>query len=175
MLQHDFTREYLLLLYSLMAHQYTRGTWTAPETRSLEPKQYTAPYCSPAQMTVPLLTRWMLVFEEPDADVVWLTKATPRSWLEEGKTIAVSNAPTRWGALSFSLHSQLQTGTIEARVAAPSTPPSARIKLRLRVPAGHQIRSVTANGKPWDQFDGEDETVIVPLAGKRPVELTIRY
>ena len=175
LLQHDFTREYLLLLYSLMAHQYTRGTWTAPETRSLEPKQYTAPYCSPAQMTVPLLTRWMLVFEEPDADVVWLTKGTPRSWLEEGKTIAVSNAPTRWGSLSFSLHSQLQTGTIEARVIALSMPPSVRIKLRLRVPDGRRIRSVSANGKPWDQFDAEDETVVVPWANKRPVELTIRY
>ena len=175
LLQHDFTREYLLLLYSLMAHQYTRGTWTAPETRSLEPKQYTAPYCSPAQMTVPLLTRWMLVFEEPDADVVWLTKGTPRSWLEEGKTIAVSNAPTRWGSLSFSLHSQLQTGTIEARVIALSMPPSVRIKLRLRVPDGRRIRSVSANGKPWDQFDAEDETVVVPWANKRPGELTIRY
>ena len=65
LLQHDFTREYLLLLYSLMAHQYTRGTWTAPETRLLDPKRFAAPYCTPAQMTVPLLTRWMLVFEEP--------------------------------------------------------------------------------------------------------------
>ena len=164
LLQHDFTREYLLLLYSLMAHQYTRGTWTAPETRHLDPKQFAAQYCSPAQMTVPLLTRWMLVFEEPASDVVWLAKGTPRSWLEEGKTIAVSNAPTRWGSLSFSLRSHLQTGTIEARVVAPSVPPSARVKLRLRVPAGHRIRSVTANGKPWDQFDAEEETVTLPPA-----------
>ena len=175
LLQFDFTREYLLLLYSLMAHQYTRGTWTAPETRLVDPKQFAAPYCSPAQMTVPLLARWMLVFEEPGSEVVWLAKGTPRSWLEEGKTIAVTNAPTCWGSLSFSLRSHLQAGNIEARLAWPSAPPSTLVKLRLRVPTGHQIGSVTANGKPWDQFNAEDETVMLPPGRKGQVDLTIHY
>ena len=175
LLQHDFTREYLLLLYSLMAHQYTRGTWTAPETRLADPKRFAAPYCTPAQMTVPLLTRWMLVFEEPASDVVWLAKGTPRRWLEEGNTIAVTNAPTRWGMVSFSLRSHLQAGTVEARIVWPSGPTSAIAKLRLRVPAGQRIRSVTANGKPWDQFNAEDETVTLPLTRKRQVDLTIHY
>jgi hypothetical protein len=175
LLQHDFVREYLLTLYSLMAHQYTRGTWTAPETRSLDPKQYTAPYCSPAQMVVPLLTRWMLVFEEPGSDMLWLAKGTPRAWLEDGRTIAVSRAPTPWGRLSFSLHSHLQAGSVEADLELPSAPPTARVKLRLRVPEGHRIRSVTANGKPWEQFDAEEETVTVPPGAKGRVLLTVRY
>ena len=33
LLQHDLVREYLLELYALSAHQYTRGSWTAPERR----------------------------------------------------------------------------------------------------------------------------------------------
>jgi hypothetical protein len=99
LLQHDFVREYLLTLYSLMAHQYTRGTWTAPETRLVDPKRFAAPYCTPAQMVAPLLTRWMLVFEEPAADTLWLAKGTPRAWLEDGQTIAVTRAPTPWGRL----------------------------------------------------------------------------
>ena len=45
-------------------------------------------------MVVPLLTRWMLVFEEPASDTLWLAKGTPRAWLEDGQTIAVSRAPT---------------------------------------------------------------------------------
>jgi hypothetical protein len=175
LLQYDFTREYLLLLYSLMAHQYTRGTWTAPETRLVDPNRFAAPYCSPAQMTVPLLARWMLVFEEPGSEVVWLAKATPRSWLEDGKTIAVTNAPTRWGSLSFSLRSHLQAGNIEARLVWPSAPPSTLVKLRLRVPPGHRIGSVTANGENWEQFNAEDETVTLPPARKGQVELTIHY
>jgi hypothetical protein len=156
-----------------MAHQYTRGTWTAPETRLVDPKRFAAPYCSPAQMTVPLLTRWMLVFEEPGSEVVWLARGTPRSWLEEGKTIAVTNAPTRWGSLSFSLRSHLQAGTVEARLVWPSAQPSTLAKLRLRVPPGHRIVSVTANGKNWERFNAEDEIVTLPPVRKGQVELTI--
>jgi len=100
-------------------------------------------------MTVPLLARWMLVFEEPSADVVWLAKGTPRSWLEEGKTIAVTNAPTRWGSLSFNLRSHLQAGNVEASIRWAAGARAPLVKLRLRVPAGHRINSVTANGKPW--------------------------
>src|SRR5262249_25070828 len=81
LLQYDFVREYLLELYSLSAHQYTRGTWTAPETRRIDPTQSTAPYCVPAQLCVPLLVRWMLAFEEPNSDTLWLCKAAPREWL----------------------------------------------------------------------------------------------
>jgi hypothetical protein len=95
--------------------------------------------------------------------------------LAEGNTIAVSNAPTRWGSLSFSLRSHLQAEEIEARLVLPATATSTLVKLRLRVPAGYQMRSVTANGKPWDEFNAEEETVTLPLAGKRPMDLTIHY
>jgi hypothetical protein len=95
--------------------------------------------------------------------------------LEEGNTIAVTNAPTRWGSLSFSLRSHLQAGNIEARLVWPPAPPSTLVKLRLRVPAGHRIGSVTANGQLWDQFNAEDETVTLPPARKGQVDLTIHY
>jgi len=117
----------------------------------------------------------MLVFEEPAADVVWLAKGTPRSWLEEGKTIAVTNAPTRWGSLSFDVHSHLQAGTIEARIQWSVGAPAPLVKLRLRVPAGHRISSVTANGKPWVQFNTEKETVTLPPAARRQTDLIVRY
>jgi hypothetical protein len=175
LLQHDFVREYLLTFYSLMAHQYTRGTWTAPETRLVDPKRISAPYCTPAQMVAPLLTRWMLVFEEPGSDTLWLAKGTPRAWLEDGQTIAVSRVPTAWGRLSFSLRSHLLAGRVEAVVELPSVSPAARIKLRLRAPEGHRIRSVTANGKPWEQFDTAEETVTLPPGSKGRVALTVSY
>jgi hypothetical protein len=50
LIQHDMIREALLLTYSTMAHQYTRGTWTAPETRNLLGDGNAAPYCTPAQL-----------------------------------------------------------------------------------------------------------------------------
>jgi hypothetical protein len=175
LLQYDHVREYLLLLYSLEAHQYARGTWVAPETRPLTPKQPAAAYCCPAQMTVPLLTKWMVVFEEPDSEVLWLAKATPRSWLEDGKTIAVTNAPTRWGRLSFQLRSHLKESRIETTLILPPMPESARIKLRVRAPEGHRLRAVTMDGKPWNRFDADQEIVVLPGTGKREVELTMQY
>ena len=49
LLQHDLVREYLLTLYSIMAHQYTRGTWTAPEGREVtHPENPASPFCTPA-------------------------------------------------------------------------------------------------------------------------------
>jgi len=105
LLQHDFVREFLLTLYGTMAHQYTRGTWTAPETRNLAIEQReTAPYCTPAQLVVPMMTRWMLVFEDPQSDTGWLAKGTPRTWLADGNKISISAAPTKWGPIGYTNH-----------------------------------------------------------------------
>jgi hypothetical protein len=175
LLQHDFIREYLLTLYSMMAHQYTRGTWTAPETRKLEPKEFAAPYCTPAQMVVPLMARWMLVFEEPMSNLLWLAKGTPRDWLEDGQTIAATNAPTRWGRVSFVIRSHIQTGRIEAKVDLPSRQAGAQIKIRFRVPEGLRMRSTLVNGKPWEQFDGQAETVTLPTNTTGLVDVTVNY
>ncbi|MFO1477761.1 MAG: hypothetical protein U1F98_14060 [Verrucomicrobiota bacterium] len=175
LIQHDFTREYLLLLYSLMAHQYTRGTWTAPETRLLDPKLYTAPYCAPAQMTVPLLTRWMLVFEEPGTNGIWIAKATPRAWLEDGKSISVTNAPTRWGPVSFHIQSRLHSNFVTARLDCPKAPPEARFLLRLRAPEGRRIRSVVDSTGAALEFNADEETVTVPPGGRKQVELSAEY
>jgi hypothetical protein len=175
LLQLDFIKEYLLTLYSLMAHQYTRGTWTAPETRRIDPKQFAAPYCTPAQMTVPLLMRWMLVFEDPSSELLWLTKGTPRSWLADGQIISVAKAPTRWGNLSFTVRSHINSGRVEASLDLPSTSSSARIKLRLRVPEGHRMKSISLNGKNWAQFDAAEESVMLPPNAKGRLDLNVSY
>ena len=175
LLQHDFVREYLLTLYSLAAHHYTRGTWTAPETRRLDPKEFAAPYCTPAQMTAPLLVRWMLVFEDPASNVLWLSKGTPRSWLEDGKRIAVSNAPTRWGRLSFSIESHLREGNVQVSMELPPRPKTAQIKLRLRVPEGNRIQSATVDGNDWLEFDATEETVTLPSQAKGHTAMLVRY
>jgi len=174
-LQHDFIREYLLTLYSLSAHQYTRGTWTAPETRNLDPEQFAAPYCTPAQIAVPLMTRWMLVFEDPGSNTLWLAKGTPRNWLEDGKTISVSNAPTRWGHVGFTLRSRLQERRIECRVTLPAEKALEKTELRLRVPEGNRIRSVTLDNKSWSDFDAREETVTLPSRPKGRLGLTVYY
>jgi hypothetical protein len=175
LVQHDMVREFLLTLYSLMANQYTRGTWTAPETRNLDPKQFAAPYCTPAQLTVPLMTRWMLVFEDPTTHELWLAKATPRNWLQDGRTIALSNAPTQWGPIGFAIHSHISANRIEASLSLPAKVPPGGIKLRLRVPESHRLQSITLNGGAWIQWDAARETVTMPAEPGQRVDLGAQY
>jgi hypothetical protein len=172
LLQYDLDREYLLALYSMMAHHYTRGTWTAPESRVITaPGETVSPYCTPAQLVVPLMTRWMLAFEDPQSETLWLAKAAPRSWLENEKHISVRNAPTRWGRVSFTVTSKIDQGKVEGQLELPAFF-AATVKLRLRLPGGRRIQSATVNGKPWTRFDPQEETVSLPpgTAGKISLE-----
>jgi len=174
LIQHDLTREALLMMYAIMSHQYTRGTWTAPETRSLIPDHFIAAYCTPAQLVVPLLARWLLVFEDPQSETLWLGKAIPRTWLQDGKTTSVTNAPTRWGRVGFSIVSHLKENSIAATLNLPPSFPAAT-RIRLRTPNHSKIQSVTLNGHPWTQFDAADESILIPAGTTSPLNLMVHY
>jgi hypothetical protein len=68
---------------------------------------------------VPLITRWLLVFEDPQSETLWLGKGLPRDWLEDGKTTSVSGAPTRWGKVGFTVASHLHNDSIAVKLALP--------------------------------------------------------
>jgi len=174
LIQTDLVRKYLLLLYSVMAHQYTRATWTAPETRNIDPEHLAAPYCTPAELVVPMMARWMLVFEDPQTGTLWLAKGTPRSWLDDGKSFSVSDAPTAWGEAGFSVASHLKERTITATIQFSSRG-RPLTKFRLRAPEGNRIRSVTLNGQPWTQYDVTEETITIPSNLGNKVSLTVSY
>jgi hypothetical protein len=172
-LQHDWPREFLLVYYAHMAHIYSRGTWTSVEGAKID-GTLGGPYCTPAQVTIPTLTKWMLVFEDPGAPVVWLGKATPRIWLEAGKKIAVANAPTRFGNVGYELRSDLGQGKIVAVVHLPEGF-KATTELRCRVPGAKRIRAVTLNGKPWTDYSPERELITIPPRYSGAIRLEIAY
>ena len=62
--------------------------------------------------------RRMLVMEIGDA--LWLARATPRAWLEQGKRIAVKNSPTHFGTVAYEIVSDVDHGKINATVELPS-------------------------------------------------------
>jgi hypothetical protein len=175
LVQHDFVREFLLTLYSIMAHQYTRGSWTAPETRNIDPEREAAPYCTPAQLVVPMMTRWMLVFEDPRSETLWLSKGAPREWLSDGKKIRISGAPTRWGRIEYAISSELSTNRISATVQLPEAPFGAAVRLRLRAPEGKRIQTVSVNGKAWKDFDAQAEVVNLPAKLSGRVQVSVAY
>ena len=101
--------------------------------------------------------RNLLVME--DGDSLWLARATPRAWLEQGRTIAVKNAPTHFGTVNYEVVSAAEHGKILATVDIPSRNPPKSVLLRLRHPKALPIQSVTVNGKPWKDFDPVREVV----------------
>ncbi len=172
-LQLDLPREFLLLYYAHMAHIYSRGTWTSVEGAKID-GTLTGPYCTPAQVTIPTFTKWMLVFEDPHEPVVWLAKATPRVWLEQGKKIAVANAPTRFGSVGYEVRSDIANGRVSGVVHMPEGSKAA-VKLRCRVPGGKRMHAVTLNGAPWTDFSADQELVTIPASYSGTIRLEITY
>ncbi|CAL4869526.1 hypothetical protein MMA231_03818 (plasmid) [Asticcacaulis sp. MM231] len=88
LLRSDRIEEYLLFLHSHRYHSHTPGTWVAGEVTGIDGDLPL--YCIPAQLTIPKLVRWMLVFEASDSETLHLGKAIPRDWIASGDPIVIS-------------------------------------------------------------------------------------
>jgi hypothetical protein len=109
--------------------------------------------------------RSMLVME--DRGSLWLARATPRTWLRQGKRISVQNAPSDYGAVSYEIVSDVDNRKIRAEVEMPSRRAAEKVWLRLRHPRAARIKSVMLNGKAWYHFQPDKETIdLAGLKGK---------
>jgi hypothetical protein len=112
--------------------------------------------------------RNLLVME--DGRSLWVARATPRAWLEQGKKIAVRNAPTYFGTLAYEIISDVESGKITATVEIPSRNPPKSIFVRFRHPTSKPIQSATVNGRPWSGFQPAKEMIeLTGLTGKAVV------
>jgi hypothetical protein len=169
LLRLDRAEEYLLFLYSHRFHDHTPGSWTAGEVAGITGG--TALFCIPAQQTIPLLVRWMLVLEDSDADRLYFGKGLPRKWVASGKPVSIERAPTRWGPVSYRLASEPSAKRVTAQVtlARPGAPRELEAKLRL--PAGSRVRSVTVNGRPARLGGPAGDTVLIETGSERHFDI----
>jgi hypothetical protein len=117
--------------------------------------------------------RKSLVMEQ-GGDTLWLAKATPRAYLEQGKKISVKNAPTIFGTVAYEIVSDVDHGKITATVEMPARKAPKEVVLRFRHPKAAPIKSVTLNGKPWTEFNKDKETITLKgLTGQ--VTVTAQY
>jgi len=159
LLAHDRVSLCLLGYYAHLAHHQMPGTFTAYEQVPIQGyafRREAADYCVPSQLTVPIMTRWMLVFEERDADVLWLCRAVPRAWLT-GK-LAVRGALTRWGRVALELKPTQDLRQITARIELPAETP-ALVNLRIRHPQRMRIADCQVSGGRCEQIDMVREMV----------------
>ena len=116
--------------------------------------------------------RNLLVMEEGPS--LWLARAIPRAWLEQGKKVSVNNAPTHFGTVAYEIVSDVDNGKITATVEMPARKTPASVILRFRHPTAAPIRSVEVNGKSWKEFNKDKETIeLKGLTGA--VAVTARY
>jgi hypothetical protein len=101
--------------------------------------------------------RNMLVYEE--GNVLWLAKAVPRVWLEQGQKISVKNAPSHFGDVAYEIVSDIDNSRITATVEMPSRKPPREVLVRFRHPKMKPIKGATVNGKAWSDFDPAKEIV----------------
>jgi hypothetical protein len=165
--------EYLLFLYAHRYHDHSRGSWTAGEVSGITGDG--ALFCIPAQQTIPLLVRWMLVFENPDEDTLYFGRALPRKWLDTGKTISIEQAPTRWGRVDFVLAPRgdrqlAATIKLSERGELPKM-----LEVSFRLPSERKLVDLTANGRPIEPGGKMKDTAIFETQGHRTFEAVATF
>ena len=116
-LRNDRVDRFLLLHYGHMANYMGRGTFTATEQLPITAdangqwRDYLWSYleggidmCVPSVMLPAIATRWQLVLERYDEDVIYLARGAPRRWFNTTTGgFSVRDAATRFGAVSVAV------------------------------------------------------------------------
>jgi hypothetical protein len=170
LLRLDRIEEYLLFLYAHRYQAHTRGSWTAGEVAGITGGMPL--FCMPAQMTVPLLLRWMLAFDQ-DEDL-FLARALPRDWLATGNPIELHDAPTPWGTVSLRMQADTTRRRIDADVKLPASRPG-NVWLTLRVPAGTVLRDATVDGRAAPLRGPKRDRIAIPFAAGARARIQAHY
>jgi hypothetical protein len=169
-------RPFLLTLYGNLCFAMDSGNRFAPEDAIIpggmagEGAGWTwSPVVNSAlQPTVAL--RWLLCYEESDADRIHLQKAAPKHWFVPGQRIAVRNCPTRFGEITWSTESQPTTSGWTVTIDLPSRVPfPAEIAVHIHPPDGRAIASSSVG-----HLNGT--AVVIPaatFAGKNQVSFRV--
>jgi hypothetical protein len=173
LLRLDRVEEYLLFLYAHRFHDHTRGSWVAGEVSGIGGG--TATFCIPAQQTIPLLVRWMLVLEDSDDEKLYFGKGLPRDWAISGKEIKIQQAPTRWGPVDLQMQASTQKENVTAHVGLPRAGAPAEIQVKFRLPTEYSLTSVSVNGQPANFSGLHGDSVALQTRGARNFEIIAQY
>ena len=160
----DEPGQLVLSLYGTLAAGMTPNTFISGESSSIAPLRgsaYRSMYLPPnlgANATFLETLRLMLVHEVRGQNGaprgLELAFSTPRPWLADGKTIQVTDAPTSFGPVSYSI--ERHGLGVHVTVDVPASPAPRSLRLRLRLPDGDRIARVSSAGVaiPFDPSTG---------------------
>jgi hypothetical protein len=181
LLRRDEPERAIVSFYGKLAQGMTRETFLSAEGTSLRSldeygrPMYMPPTCAGSLFLWQL--RSMLVQDydldnNGEPETLRLLFATPRTWLENGKTISVENAPTAFGEVSVRVESKLSSGKVIAQTNIPLKSSPLRTLLRIRLPSGWKINSVQSGSNEL-QVDDNGTVDISKLTGKNTVQFNV--
>ena len=161
----------LLGFYGSLAYGMSRGTWAGVECTNMitGANAYTLPHLRSGTQQLRLL-RNMLVRE--DGNRLVLAQAAPQHWLADGKQVAVLDAPTHFGKVSYTINSHAEQGRITVNLDPPTRKSPEAIVLHLRHPERAKIKGVAVDGKPVKTFNEGTVTLEGLL---QPAQIEVRY
>ena len=182
-LRRDDPERALVSFYGMLAQGLTRNTFVGGEGCTLVPvdaggRFFYCPPNSAASAHVLSMLRYTLV-QDWDLDddgrpeTLRLCFATPRRWLEDGKTIKVERAPSAFGPVSVRLKSRLAEGRVMAEADLPEQNRPGRCLLRVRLPEGWEIAGVQGPGGALNA-DRSGTVDLSALKGKVSLEFSVR-
>ena len=179
-LRRDDPERALVSFYGMLAQGFTPNTFVSGEGCSLSAADPGGRflYCPPnsaANAYFLSILRHLLVQDcdlddDGQPETLRLLFATPKRWLEDGKTITIERAPTAFGPVSMRVQSRLSQGELIAEVEPPQRNVPKQTLLRLRVPDGWHVTAATAEGQPLKP-DARGTVDVSSLKGKA----TIRF
>ena len=120
--------------------------------------------------------RQLLVWE--NGHQLWFARATPKEWLEDGKTIRIERAKTMFGTANMVIRSEANKGRIYAELSVARRNPASEVWLRLRHPQGRCPIRVSINGQPVEpeRIVGADIRLVPGVKDlSLPVKVTAQY
>ena len=184
LLRRDEPDRALVSFYGKLAHGFTPDTFVGGEGSDVMPldehgRLMYLPPNSAANANFLQQLRYIMVQDydmndDGRAETLRLAFATPRGWMKSGSRIRVTNAPTEFGDVSYTIESATKDGRVNAEVKIPNRNPPEKVLLRLRLPDG-RIASAEANGKKLDVEQSEKgETIdLSGLSGRVAVRARI--
>ena len=176
--KHSLRNFYNNLVYGLYRDMRVLAEWMS------EPGLGGGPFYKPSdEARVVTWLRHHLVTEEPPTPTcseledwtLWLGKGVPRAWHADGESFGVTNLPTFFGHVTYSVTSFLAAqGELRAQVKLDLRRLPYEIKLRLRHPAGRPMRQATVNGQPA-QVDADKECVMLPAELRAEYVVVAQY
>jgi hypothetical protein len=111
--------------------------------------------------------RWLLVWEERQAERVHLQKAAPKHWFEAGKHMGVRRCPTRFGKIEW--RTEAETSTRWRVTITADAGWAAEVVLHVHPPGGARLRRSSAGTVA-------DSWVVIPagaLGSGKPLSFTV--